>query len=90
MFSLDLHALVGWIGVTLIFLTYMLRSHHWIREEPHQWLNVIGAILYGIDLYVRETWEGVFLEIAWFFIAASALVGLRYKNRKRTSLDRHR
>lgn len=78
MYHLDLHRIAGWAGVSLIVLAYFLNSHKLLdRGRSYQYINIAGAVLYGIDLFVRETWEGVSLEVVWIAIGVSALIQLR-------------
>lgn len=82
--SLEFHRIVGCIGVSLILLAYYLNSHKRLdRGRTYQYMNIAGAVLYGIDLFVRETWEGVSLEIVWISIGLSALHKRRKERRSK-------
>ncbi len=87
MFGMELHTAVGWVGIGLIFLAYLLNSHNRLTYDDVRYhaMNITGAMLYGYDLFVRHTWEGVTLEFIWISIAISGLVKIWRKRRNLAS-----
>lgn len=73
---LNLMSTLGWIGVALIFGAFFLNSHGYVGREAKSYLlmNIIGSMLFGLDLYFKMSWSGVALQTAWIIIALSAML----------------
>ena len=70
---------LGWIGATLILLSYGLLTLRRLGTESasYQWMNLAGAA----GLIVNGAWNGafpsVFLNVVWLGIALYALTRAR-------------
>lgn len=58
---------LGWSGTILIFSAFMFKDRF-----PKKFLaimNIMGSVLFGISLVARESYEGLFLQVAWILVA---------------------
>ncbi len=71
---------LGWIGATLILVSYGLLTLRRLSTESasYQWMNLAGAA----GLIVNGAWNGafpsVFLNVVWLGIALFALARARH------------
>jgi hypothetical protein len=67
--------IIGWIGTTCIMTAYALNSFGIIPSIGfwYPFINLIGAILLGIRVYVDRNWANVSLEV---FFAVVAIISL--------------
>ncbi len=69
--------LVGWVGTVFIILAYfLLVIFKKIDEDSrlYQWLNLLGAIGVGINVFSHQAWPPFALQVAWGIIAVISLV----------------
>ena len=68
--------IIGWAGTTLIITAYTLNSFNYISTQNiiYSLLNLFGAILIGIRVYVNKNWSNVFLEIFWGAVAILSIL----------------
>lgn len=68
----------GWTGTVLIVGAYYLVSTEKIRSSDalYQWLNLIGSLILGINVFYKKAWPAVALEAVWSAIAIFALIKL--------------
>lgn len=68
--------ILGWCGTVLIVLAYYLVSNKKVDSTGalYQWMNLLGAIGIGVNVFYRQAWPSVALEIVWGGIALVALV----------------
>ena len=68
---------IGWVGVALLLLAYLLVSIEMIK--PHylfQALNIVGAMGVGLSALMKDAYPATALEAAWIVIAVIAIVRL--------------
>jgi len=78
----NFYEIIGWIGMGLIFLAYLLVSIGTIESDMlvYQFLNFIGAIGIIIISYVKKAYPPAVLNILWATIAILAIVGIVVRN----------
>ena len=66
----------GWIGMVLFLVAYFLVTFKKITADSrhYQFLNLIGAIFIGYNVFYAKVWPAFVLEIVWVAIAMIALV----------------
>lgn len=70
--------IIGWIGMILVLLAYLLVSNNKITNGfTYQILNLIASICMAIGVYPKNAWFSFALQVAWGIIAIVALVKLR-------------
>lgn len=70
--------IIGWIGMMLVLLAYLLVSNNKITNGfTYQILNLIASICMAIGVYPKNAWFSFALQVAWGIIAIVALVKLR-------------
>lgn len=75
--------ILGWMGMILILLSYILLSANKIGNGMlYQILNLVAAILMAIGLLPTKAWFSFTLEIVWAIIAIISIVGI-FKNKKK-------
>lgn len=72
--------IVGWIGMILVLLAYVLLSTKRIENGfVYQILNLVAGILMAIGLYPKNAWFSFSLQIVWAFVALIAIIKLKKK-----------
>ena len=72
--------IVGWIGMILVLLAYVLLSTKRIENGfIYQILNLVAGILMAIGLYPKNSWFSFSLQIVWAFVALIAIIKLKKK-----------
>lgn len=68
--------LCGWAGTAMILAAYYLVSTQKVRsiDPGYQWLNLIGSLVLGINVFYKKAWPAVALEVIWAGIAVFALI----------------
>jgi predicted membrane protein len=84
LFGLDTFQWIGFFGMGCVVLAYFLlhadKAH---KEDVHyQWLNLIGAILLIISLFVHFNLGSFLIEVFWISITIYGMA----KSRKKASL----
>lgn len=66
----------GWIGTVLVIVAYFLVSFNKMnpKSSVYQWMNLVGSVAIGINVFHRQAWPAVALEIVWGMIAIAALM----------------
>lgn len=73
--------ILGWIGMLLVLLAYILLSANIINNgKIYQLINLISAIFMAIGLFPTKAWFSFTLQIIWGLIAIISL--LSSKNKK--------
>ncbi len=62
---------LGWSGTTLIFSAFMFKDR--FPKKILAVMNITGSVLFGISLVARESYEGLFLQVAWIIVAIGDL-----------------
>lgn len=76
--KLKIENLIGWYGALATLSAYFLVSFGIMgpRDLPYQLLNLSGAIGLGTICYVKRTYQPLFVNIIWAFIAVLALINI--------------
>jgi len=71
---------VGWYGAIATLTAYMLISFGVLKplDLRYQILNLSGAIGLGLICYYKRTYQPLFVNIVWSFIAILALINILY------------
>jgi len=74
---------LGWFGVGLIVLAYVLVSSGRLRPMTitYQNLNLVGALCMVIYLYCKQAWPSVMHNIIWGGIALYSLYRIYRRQR---------
>ena len=67
---------LGWVGTSLFVIAYYLISNKKLSADSkqYQWMNLIGAVCLGINVYYQRAWPALGLEVVWAAIAVAALL----------------
>lgn len=58
--------IIGWIGMILVLLAYLLVSNNKITNGfTYQILNLIASICMAIGVYPKNAWFSFALQVAW-------------------------
>ena len=67
--------ILGWIGMILVLLAYVLLSTNKIENgKLYQVINLIAAILMAIGLFPSKAWFSFTLQIIWALVAVVAII----------------
>ena len=66
---------IGWIGVVFLVLAYFLLTHHDLnsRSKLYQWMNLIGAVLIGINAFTNKAYPSFGSNLVWMLVAVYGL-----------------
>lgn len=66
---------IGWLGVVLILLAYLLNSLGTLNaaDDSYLLLNIIGSIFLAYESFKKKDRQPVALNIIWALIAVVAL-----------------
>lgn len=76
---------IGWIGMILVLLAYVLLSSNKIKNGIlYQVLNLVAGILMAIGLYPKDAWFSFTLQVVWAIVALISILKImkEEKNRK--------
>ena len=67
---------IGWVGVALILLAYLLNSLGTISASDTRYLllNIAGSVCVGYEAFKKKDRQPVALNIVWALIAVVALI----------------
>ena len=67
---------LGWIGIFLIFSAYWASTANKLKSDSWTYLfmNILGSLLFGIDLLCKGAFSGVALQTIWIVISCLAIV----------------
>ena len=69
---------IGWIGMVLVLLAYMLLSTNKIKNGLlYQLLNLVAGICMAIGLYPKNAWFSFTLQVIWSIVAVVAIVKIK-------------
>lgn len=75
--------IVGWIGMILVLLAYLLLSLNKIKNGMlYQILNLLASILMAIGLFPKNAWFSFTLQVVWGLIAIVVILKI-VTNKKR-------
>ena len=70
--------IIGWIGMILMLLAYLLLSTGKIKNGiAYQLINLLAAIAMGIGLFPKNAWFSFVLEIIWGLIAIISIIRIK-------------
>ena len=74
--------ILGWIGMVLVLIAYLLLSMNKIENgKLYQILNFTAALFMAIGLFPSKAWFSFTLQIIWALIAVISLIKI-LKNKK--------
>jgi len=82
---MDIYQWAGFVGMLFVVLAYLFlqMNKYTIRSLQYQLLNLIGAILLLISLFVHFNLGSFIIEVFWIIITVYGIViNLKDKNRK--------
>lgn len=69
---------MGWIGMVLVLLAYILLSTGKIKNGmKYQLLNLFAGIFMAIGLFPKNAWFSFTLQVVWALVAIISIVKLR-------------
>ncbi|MBR0460519.1 hypothetical protein IJI91_00795 [Candidatus Saccharibacteria bacterium] len=81
--------IVGWIGMILVLLAYLLLSTGKITNgKLYQSLNLLAALLMAIGLFPKNAWFSFVLQVIWGLVAIFALI--KFTKPQKGSKNAHR
>lgn len=70
-----LFEILGWIGMILVLVAYLLLSTNKIDNgKVYQILNLLAAIFMAIGLFPTKAWFSFTLQVAWGIIAIVSMI----------------
>ena len=69
---------MGWIGMVLVLLAYVLLSTGKIKNGMlYQLLNLFAGIFMAIGLYPTHAWFSFTLQVIWALVAIVGIIKLK-------------
>ena len=67
--------IVGWIGAGLVIVAYFLVSTKKLLPTSiiYQLMNLFGAIGVGINVFIKESYPSLLIQLMWVLIALYGL-----------------
>jgi len=76
--------ILGWIGMVLVLVAYLLLSSNKIDNgKTYQVLNLFASIFMAIGLLPKNAWFSFALQIIWGVIAVISLIKILKKDKKK-------
>ena len=73
---------MGWIGMVLVLLAYILLSTGKIKNGMlYQLLNLFAGIFMAIGLFPKNAWFSFTLQVVWALVAIISIVKLKLSNK---------
>ena len=73
---------MGWIGMVLVLLAYILLSTGKIKNGMlYQLLNLFAGIFMAIGLFPKNAWFSFTLQVVWALVAIIAILKLKLSNK---------
>lgn len=73
-----IYDIIGWIGMILVLIAYVLLSTDKIKNGIlYQFLNLIAGIFMAIGLFPKNAWFSFTLQIIWAIIALITLLKIK-------------
>ena len=77
---------MGWIGMVLVLLAYMLLSTNKINNGIiYQVMNLMAGIFMAIGLYPKNAWFSFTLQVIWSIVAIASIIKIKRKTSKKNS-----
>jgi hypothetical protein len=76
--------IAGWTAMVMILVAYLLITSNKVdsKSQLFQWLNLLGAILFVINLCHYKAWPSASLNAIWALIAIYGLCGIYRKDKE--------
>ena len=72
--------IIGWIGMILMVIGYLLLSFNKISNgKTYQLFNLFGSLFMAIGLFPKNAWFSFALQIVWLLVAVISLIKLGLK-----------
>jgi len=80
---IDIYTIIGWLGMILILLAYLLLSIKKINSSSFAYhlLNLFGGIGIVINTLYTKSWPAMTLNIIWAIIAIFSIINLTINKR---------
>ena len=79
---MDIFDIIGWAGMILVLLAYILLSTNKIKNGYlYQILNFVAAALMAIGLFPKNAWFSFTLQVVWGIVAIFALCKMKSKKK---------
>ena len=78
--------LIGWLGAFFLLLAYFLLVHKDLtsRSKMYQLLNILGALMLGINTYVKGAFPSFITNMIWVLIGLYGLLHIiKIKKKKK-------
>ncbi len=83
---MDFFDIVGWVGMILVLLAYILLSTNKLKNGvTYQIMNLLAAVLMAIGLYPKNAWFSFVLQVVWGIVAIIAILKMQKKPQKTSS-----
>ncbi len=80
---MDIFDIIGWVGMILVLLAYILLSTNKLKNGvTYQMLNLVAAALMAIGLYPKNAWFSFTLQVVWGIVAIVAIAKIYTKPKK--------
>lgn len=80
---MDVFDIIGWVGMILVLLAYILLSTNKLKNGvTYQMLNLVAAALMAIGLYPKNAWFSFTLQVVWGIVAIVAIAKIYTKPKK--------
>ena len=74
--------ILGWIGMILVLLAYILLSSNKIDNgNLYQFLNLVAAIFMAIGLFPTKAWFSFSLQVVWAIVSVVSIIKINTKNK---------
>ena len=75
--------ILGWIGMILVLLAYILLSTNKINNgKLYQILNLVASIFMAIGLLPKNAWFSFTLQVVWGIVAIIAMIKIIHDDKK--------
>ncbi|MEI7511467.1 MAG: hypothetical protein WCJ84_04895 [Candidatus Peregrinibacteria bacterium] len=66
---------LSWVGMVVVLVAYVLSSLGYLALDNlyYPLLNLVGAILLGVNVYLKKAYATVVLEVVWGSVALFTL-----------------
>lgn len=73
------YEVIGWIGTLLVVLAYFLLSSKRMAADTklYQWMNILGAVLIGINSAIHRAIPSVATNVIWIGIGLYGLFAIK-------------
>lgn len=87
---MDIYQWIGFVGMAFVVLAYLFlqTNKYTIKSLEYQLLNLVGAILLLISLFVHFNFGSFVIEVFWIIITIyGIIVNIKEKKKKKKQED---